>query len=1287
MSSTVNFYNHNAASFFADTVAVEMSELHARFLSHVPLGGLILDAGCGSGRDSKAFFTLGYRVSAFDASPALAQLASDLIGQSVAIRTFDQVDEIACYDGIWACASLLHLPPAALPESMGRLWTSLKPGGVFYLSFKLGDGERENNGRHFTDATEARLREWTTALADVGSLECWITQDQRPDRTENWLNALIHRSTRVPSKLITGGRDHPFLPQLCESIAHADEIDFTVAFVKTSGLRLLLPDLHLALTRDSGGVCNRPKARIRVLTSDYLDVTDPDALRLLLLLQEQGAQVRVFETAGSSFHMKAYLFARFTDNRQLHGTAFIGSSNISRQALTDGLEWNYRVDYPADDGFLEARNRFEAVFHHARTLPVHDAWIDAYEARRVPPPRVVSPGSDEAEAPPNPTPIQVAALQALTQTRKDGYKRGLVVLATGLGKTWLAAFDAQQMGSRRVLFVAHREEILNQAAETFLRIRPRARVGYFMGQVRDTQVDILCASVQTLGRTAHLSRFAPQHFDYIVIDEFHHAAAPTYRALLRYFAPQFLIGLTATPDRTDQSNILSLCDDNLVYTCDLFAGVTAGLLAPFHYYGIWDESVNYKEIPWRNGRFDPELLSNKLATLARARHAAKLWRERAQSRTLAFCVSVRHADYMAAEFCRAGIAAAAVHSSSEMSRGDALTRLADGRLQVIFSVDLFSEGVDLPAIDTVLMLRPTESKILFLQQLGRGLRLAAGKEKLVVLDFIGNHHSFLHKPQALAQAGATYRDLATFARKVEARQLTLPPGCFVNYDIALIEFLKSLDSDGAAQDFEALRDALGRRPTLAEFYRSGANVTRVRQQYGSWFALVRTMNELNEPEMVAATTFQPLLRELETAAMTRSYKMVLVEAFQELDGWRSPPSLAELAARSWQVMQRRRPLLSDLPDTMLDTANGTSDVWQRYWRENPINAWIGGNTRKTAQTYFETDNGQFKASFPVGDANIDVLATLVQELIDYRLASYEAHQAARADSSSNVIPFPQKKTSRTEVPYFPNLKIACGHFRTGSSDATEHRSVGDVYGRIDPARHFIARATGNSMSGGKNPIGDGDYLLLELVSPTNAGSITGSVMAIERQDDSGDNQYLLRVVTKGPDGMHILKANNPEYADIVATDGMRTLARLKAVIDPLEIEVGQSFMREDIPALFGEQFNQGNWHSGHIVLPDQKAQILLVTLNKQGKVEEQRYLDHWIDENSFHWQSQNATTPQSSRGRQVIEHEKLGLAIHLFVREHKLQAGKAAPFVYHGRVHYQSHTGSAPMSVVFEVGA
>lgn len=383
-------------------------------------------------------------------------------------------------------------------------------------------------------------------------------------------------------------------------------------------------------------------------------------------------------------------------------------------------------------------------------------------------------------------------------------------------------------------------------------------------------------------------------------------------------------------------------------------------------------------------------------------------------------------------------------------------------------------------------------------------------------------------------------------------------------------------------------------------------------------------------------------------------------------------------------MQRRRPLLSDLPEKLRDTADGTSDAWQRYWRENPVNAWVGGNTKTSTQAYFKADDQQFEPTFSVDEADRNILATLVQELIDYRLASYEVRKAA-ATGSSNVIPFPQRKDLRTELAYFPDLKIACGHFRTSSSEATEHRRLGEGYGRIDPARHFIARATGNSMNGGKNPIRDGDYLLLELVSPANAGSITGSVMAIERQDESGDNQYLLRAVTKRNDGAHVLKANNPEYHDIIATDGMRTLARLKAVVDPLELEVGHSFIREEIPALFGEQFNPGNWNSGHVSLDAQKAQVLLVTLNKQGHADVHHYVDHWIDEKTFHWQSQNATTPESKRGQQVIQHEKLGFAIHLFVRDQKLQGGKAAPFVYYGKARYRSHTGSSPMSVVLEV--
>jgi SOS-response transcriptional repressor LexA len=320
----------------------------------------------------------------------------------------------------------------------------------------------------------------------------------------------------------------------------------------------------------------------------------------------------------------------------------------------------------------------------------------------------------------------------------------------------------------------------------------------------------------------------------------------------------------------------------------------------------------------------------------------------------------------------------------------------------------------------------------------------------------------------------------------------------------------------------------------------------------------------------------------------------------------------------------------------------------------------------------------------VSAEDVPALASLVQELVDYRLASYERRLDAEP-VASNVIPFPIRRRETVELPYFPNLKIACGHFKTGRTDAEEHRALPLSYGHLDPGRHFIARATGNSMDGGKNPVRDGDHLLLELISPTRAGSITGNVVAIERQDESGDNQYLLRVVTKTRDGQYVLKANNPAYEDMPATDEMRTLARLRGVIDPFDLALGQSFQREEIPGLFGVAFNPGSWNVGHVTLNDKKAHVLLVTLNKQGKAEEHKYLDHWIDERHFHWQSQNTTTPESKRGREVIDHKRLGIDIHLFVREGRLAGGKSAPFVYHGRVNYKSHQGSGPMSVVLQL--
>jgi len=798
------------------------------------------------------------------------------------------------------------------------------------------------------------------------------------------------------------------------------------------------------------------------------------------------------------------------------------------------------------------------------------------------------------------------------------------------------------------------------------------------------EVDVLCASIQTLSRVEHLERFAPQHFDYVVIDEFHHAAAATYRRVINYFEPRFMLGLTATPDRMDQSDILTLCDDNLVFAYDLVSGINADLLAPFYYFGIYDSEVNYQTIPWRNGRFDPEDLSNKLATLGRFRHALKEWKQYAQQRTLAFCASVRHAEFMAGHFIRAGVSAAAVFSGSPLSRAEALVQLQDKRLSIIFSVDLFNEGVDLPDIDTIMMLRPTDSKILFLQQLGRGLRKSAGKERLVVLDFIGNHHGFLHKPQALFGIGSSFRELARFARAVEQHRFSLPKGCYVNYDLKLIDFFKSLDGEGVAKDYEALKQTLGRRPTLTEFHRSGASMTAMRRQFGGWYKLVEEMEDLANGEAKVLATCQTFLREVETTQMTKSFKMVLLEAMLEADGWRNPTTLSSIADRSWQVIHRRRLLLADLPDDIRQMASGKDSGWVAYWRRNPVNAWIGGNREVPSQSFFSITNDRFIPNFAVVAEDYEAFESMVQELLDFRLAAYEVRRIV-AEAPGKVIQFQHPKTQRVELPFFPNLKIACGHFKTGTVDAEEYRSVSISHGKLDPSRHFIARASGNSMDGGKNPIRDGDYLLLELMSPVRAGSIAGNVIAIEQQDDAGDNQYLLRVVAKAPGGTYLLKANNPAFADMPTTDSMITRARFKAIVDPLEFAVGKFFAREEIPLLFVCKFNPGNWNSDHVVLDDIKVHVLLVTISKQGKTEGHRYIDHWIDEQTFHWQSQNQTGPNDNRGRDIIDHVKKGIAIHLFVRETKLSNGKAAPFSYYGSVRYVRHAGSKPMSVIFDV--
>lgn len=369
---------------------------------------------------------------------------------------------------------------------------------------------------------------------------------------------------------------------------------------------------------------------------------------------------------------------------------------MSASGLRSGVEWNVQ-----SGDVTAATTEFERMWLDPRSKPITAEWLAGYDQRKrsavraLPTVDVEGPTTGERlEEPVQPWSVQQEAIAALQGTRIEGHRAGLVVMATGLGKTWLSAFDSTNPAFRRVLFVAHRDEILATSRDVFRKVRPGSRLTMFTGGTKQPDGDVVFASVQSLQR--NLDRFDPEAFDYIVVDEFHHAAARTYRRVLSHFRPKFMLGLTATPDRTDAADLLALCDDNLVYDCGLIDGLRRNLLSPFRYRAIKDVA-DYEEIPWRNGRFVIDTLSERLETQQRAQQVLDEWEslEGRSRRTLAFCCSVNHANFMAGFFRERGVAAEAVHTGAGSSdRDDALDRLEDGEISVLFCVDLFNEGVD-----------------------------------------------------------------------------------------------------------------------------------------------------------------------------------------------------------------------------------------------------------------------------------------------------------------------------------------------------------------------------------------------------------------------------------------------------------------------------------------------------------------------------------------------------------------------------------------------------------------
>ncbi len=817
----------------------------------------------------------------------------------------------------------------------------------------------------------------------------------------NYLDRSPSAMTGAPS-LVTP-TDRRMLTELfrCLIREDLDRIDLLVSFVMWSGIQHIGRHLDEALERG---------AHVRLLTTDYLQVTDTRSLGFFLDRLTDGPvgklEARVFSDPSTSFHPKAYIF---TSSATRDGVAFVGSSNLSHSGIASGVEWNIQTT-----GTRKLVEEFNQLWNDDRSVQLDQDWLTEYERSRQlrrteepanPAEAPIADIVEEDEPPARPWSVQAEAMSALEATRLEGHQAGLVVMATGLGKTWLAAFDSTRPEFRRVLFVAHREEILTQARDVYRQIRPGGRLTLFTGGEREPDGDVVFASVQSLHR--NLSQFDAERFDYIVVDEFHHAAADTYRRVLAHFRPKFMLGLTATPNRSDNADLLALCSDNLVYDCGLVEGVRRQLLSPFRYRAIPDVA-DYEHIPWRNGRFDAEELTRQIATQERAAQVFDEWRGLGgeDRRTIGFCCTIAHADFMAEYFRAQGVSAVSVHSGPSSSpRAEALERLATGMLPVVFAVDLFNEGVDVPAIDLVMMLRPTESSIVFLQQLGRGLRRVDGKEHLEVVDLVGNHRGFLLKARLLAKLAGhgnlTDREaVALLAEGDQTLTESLPEGCSITVDPEVVDLLTELIGPASHQDrtVELIRewiDEHGRRPTALELAVHSGQAFKLKQQ-GGWFALLNDLGLLTVDEQRVFESLRDFLIWIEYGSYTKSYKLITLQAVLQHDGLRRAVPLSEIAATSRWLIYRDVDLVADTADAgsaFEDLTRPTVSEWEVYWRKNPINA-ITTPTRGE-DPWFEVSDGNLRARVPDETDLDDTINSLVSEIVEYRLYRYLASQRTR----------------------------------------------------------------------------------------------------------------------------------------------------------------------------------------------------------------------------------------------------------------------------------------------------
>ncbi|TFE58615.1 DUF3427 domain-containing protein [Streptomyces sp. ICN441] len=694
-----------------------------------------------------------------------------LYEQLITLRLEKQLRELNA-DGRW------HTVDGAVgPESSPHVIARHVAETTRRVLERLPAADRVHAANHILESlsTVEGAREWVDLVADGPRQLLAVAEEEA-----RGVYAIRPATPLSDTALITNSPDDPSLGfELRAELATADRVDLLCAFVKWHGLRVIEQSLEAAHARH---------VPIRVITTTYIGATERRALDRLV--QRFNAEIKVnYELRSTRLHAKAWLFRRSSG----YDTAYVGSSNLSKAALLDGLEWNVRLSSVATPDVLR---KFEATFDSYWSDPAFEPYDPDRDATRLDE-ALLRAGQGTRDAGDRritlsglevrPYPHQRDMLERLEAEREvHGRHRNLLVAATGTGKTVMAALDFKHLRQKhgpglRLLFVAHRQEILRQSLRTYQDVLVDANFGEELhSSLVPRHWNHVFASVQSLG-TRSLDRLAPGHFDVIVIDEFHHGVSPTYRKIIDHFTPRELLGLTATPERMDGRNVQDeFFDGRIAAELRLWEALENELLSPFHYFGITD-STDMSAVTWKRGAYDASELSSLLTgneTRARLVVQAVLDKvpDPTSMRALGFCVSVSHADFMADFFSRAGIRSVALSGgTSRDDRKASLDALRSGELQAVFSVDLLNEGLDIPDVDTLLLLRPTSSATVFLQQLGRGLRRTEGKAVLTVLDLVGRHRrEFRFEARFQALTNLTRNRLLT---GIERDFPVLPSGC------------------------------------------------------------------------------------------------------------------------------------------------------------------------------------------------------------------------------------------------------------------------------------------------------------------------------------------------------------------------------------------------------------------------------------------------------------------------------------------------------------------------------